>query len=481
LSGVLPDAKLAAAAVSLLFYPLFMKKILLLLSFYCFTGIVSAQNALNMVKLASWDDDTLPAYPAFNNQYAACWGLKVNGREIAVLGATRQIFFFDVTDPTQPKLIGKFAGTTITAWREFRSYKNRIYAVSDNTNEGLMIFDLNKAPGTITRTYWSNEFFNNAHTITLDTLSGRIYLNGTNVASQGLLVLDVKQNPDKPTVLANIALAGGYIHDSYVRNDTVYASSGFEGFYVFDFKTPTTPRTLAQITTGGYNHNSWLTSDGKFAFITEEIPQGRPIRVIDLRKLSKGEIEPAHKFLNGLLPGGDTLAIPHNVYIKGNQLFVSQYEDGLLVYNIDNPLQPKLIGRYDTHPQNTKYNRYLGNWGNYPWLPSGTIICSDMQNGLVLLKMENTSATNDPDGLPGASLFPNPASESLSIRIGDAVADWSYRLMNTAGQTLLQGQIKGQNETQLSTGTLPTGLYFVELTAKGTGRAVKKVAIQNRY
>lgn len=160
---------------------------------------MKAQDALRITQLAHWDDESLPvASPGgLNLQYSGCWGLPVNGSEIAVLGGARHVLFFDVTDATAPQLIGKFEGTSTTVWREFKSYKNRIYAVSDNTAEGLQIFDLTNAPDTIVRTYWSNEFFNSAHTITLDTTSGRIYLNGTNVASQGLLILDVSQNPDQ--------------------------------------------------------------------------------------------------------------------------------------------------------------------------------------------------------------------------------------------------------------------------------------------
>ncbi len=91
-----------------------------------------------------------------------------------------------------------------------------------------MIFDLSQAPDTIRRTYWSNEFFTSAHTLALDTVSGRIYLNGSNVAQQGLLVLDVSQNPDQPAAGFRQSAHGGYIHDSYVRNDTIYASSGIQ-------------------------------------------------------------------------------------------------------------------------------------------------------------------------------------------------------------------------------------------------------------
>ena len=317
----------------------------------------TAQSTYNLIRLAQWDDNALPvASPGnLNVQYSGCWGLAVNNREYAILGGARHVLIFDVTTPAKPGLVGKFEGSATTVWREFKSYKNRVYAVSDATEEGLMIFDFSQAPDTIRRTYWSNAFFNSAHTIALDTASGRIYLNGSNAANQGLLVLDVSQNPDQPVLLAAVNLPGGYIHDSYVRGDTVYASSGFAGYYVYDMTDPAKPKVLASLPgTGGYHHNSWLSLDGRFAYCTEEIPTGRPVLIVDLQELADNNIEIAGSFFDPQLPEGTNNAIPHNVYIKGHLLFDSQYEDGLLVYDISEPTEPKLIGQYDTHPENTQ-------------------------------------------------------------------------------------------------------------------------------
>lgn len=461
-----------------------MKKILLLL-FLCSSSasVILGQTNLNMQLLARWDDDSLPiASPDnLNLQYSGCWGLAVNGHEIAVLGGARHLLFFDVTEPTQPQLIGKFAGTSTTVWREIKSYKDHVYAVSDNTSEGLMIFDLSQAPDTIRRTYWSNEFFNKAHTITLDTVSGRIYLNGTNVASQGLLVLDISQNPDQPTLLANADLSafGGYIHDSYVRNDTIYASSGFDGYYIYDFKDASQPKLIANTQTGGYNHNSWLNTAGTHAYYTEEIPTGQPIRIVDLQHLATQEIQIVGSFLDPLTPnGGPQNAIPHNVYIKDNLLFDSQYEDGLLVYDISVPTEPALLAHYDTHPENTIYNTYRGNWGNYPWLPSGIIIAGDMQNGLHILKIDLLPvATKSPATLQ-ATVFPNPARQTLLVQVPENTGAWTYQLLTPEGRLVANGNEAEKSLVQLSVIDVPTGLYFLSIRSKAGATAVRKVVVE---
>lgn len=452
-----------------------MKKNLLLALGFCLANFLFAQDSLNMTRLARWDDENLPVYSNLNLQYSGCWGLAVNGREYAVIGGAAHILFFDVTEPTHPELLLKYAGSQSTLWREFKSYKNRIYAVSDQTAEGLTIFDMTNAPDSIAVTYSSNEFFTNAHTITLDTASGRIYLNGTSVAE--MVVLDVSQNPDQPTLLSAKFLAGGYIHDSYVRGDTVYASSGFNGYYIYDFTDPQNPDTLAAISTGGYNHNSWVNKAGTYAYYTEEIPAGRPIHIVDLQNLAMSEISVAGVFLDSFFMAGFGQPIPHNVFIKDNLLFNSQYEDGVAVYDISDPVNPVLVGRYDTHPQNLKYNGYYGCWGNYPWLPSGTIIASDMQNGLQLLKLNYQVNTHAPNDLE-ASVFPNPASESLTIRLPEEISGWSFRLFSPSGQVLQNGKVEGNSRQILSLKNCYAGLYFLEIQTDEGKKAVKKVVVE---
>jgi len=441
-----------------------------------------AQDSLNMIRLAQWDDDSLPvASPgSLRVQYSGCWGLAVNGHEYAILGGARHVLIFDITTPTEPQLVGKFEGASNTVWREYKSYKNRVYGVSDATSEGLMIFDFSNAPDTIVRTYYSNEFFNSAHTITLDTTSGRIYLNGTNVANQGLLVLDVSQDPDQPVLLSAYGLIGGYIHDSYVRNDTVYASSGFNGYYIYDYTDPLVPTPVASLSsTGGYHHNSWLSTDGRYAYCTEEIPTGRPVLILDLSEIGDANIDIAGSFLDQLTLPGNNSAIPHNVYIRDNLLFNSQYEDGLLVYDISNPIAPALVAYYDTHPQNTEYNTYYGCWGNYPWLPSGTIIAGDMQNGLQLLKIENASSTRTPAPAPLVRIFPNPAADVVTIRQLDDQMLLSVRLINATGQVAAaQVWPAGATDVRIPVGGIPAGLYLVEIRGKNGGLLVKKVVVE---
>lgn len=459
-----------------------MKKLLLLLTLLACCRALSAQGALNMSLLARWDDDSLPIASPNNLrlQYSGCWAMALNGREYAILGGARHVLVFDITDPGAPALIGKFAGNQTTVWREFKSYQGRFYAVSDATSEGMMILDMRQAPDTIIQSYFSNALFNSSHTITLDTTSGRIYLNGTNAMNQGLLILDVKTNPDTPALLSAVNLAaigaGGYVHDSYVQRDTVYASCGFLGLFAVDCTDPLNCKPLGQTEAGGYNHNSWASADGRYLYYTEEIPDGRPIQIVAIDDLAEGLVGRG-SFLDNLLEPGAAVpkAIPHNVYIQGNLLFNSQYEDGLLVYDIADPLNPVLVAYYDTHPQNTVYNGYYGNWGNYPWLPSGTIVAGDMQNGLYLLRLDPEVGTGAPAPGPDVSVFPNPARGTVHVRIAPESLPARMEVFDTRGVSVYAADVFSA-QMDLDTGRWAPGVYRVVVYGKG-GVGIRTVVV----
>ncbi len=364
-----------------------MKSIIFFLSLLATSTCLIAQDALNMTLIGNWDVDTLPT--ANGREYNDIWGyVDCDGSEYAIMGSASSIHFFGLEDPANPDQIASFPGGQVTTWRDMKTYRDRAYAVSDGTSEGLMIFDLSDLPNTVTKTYHETEFFSRAHNIFVD--NGRLYVMGSNTLGNGMIVLDIATDPDNPVLLASVSLpGGGYIHDVYVRNDTAYCSHGYSGFYIWDFTDPENPVALASIATNGYNHSSWVTEDGQYAIYAEEVPTGLPLGVADLTDLENGAIETIHTFKEPLLAPNHTDATPHNPFIRGNLLICSYYEDGLQIYDISDPENPVKVAYYDTHPSNNNYNGYFGNWGTYPFLPSGLILASDINNGLFILSLDS--------------------------------------------------------------------------------------------
>ncbi len=407
-----------------------------LLAVSLFSAIASAQNpvAKNASLLSHWKPASDPALQWGYIRYNSCWGhANPDGREYAILGGTDRIIFVDVTNPNQPKEVTTFLGAGPTVWREFKSYRNRIYAVADASFEGLQIFDMRQAPDTIIRTYYNNEFFGSSHTITMDTARGLIFLNS--VSGGCIKILDVSANPDKPIEIGKMNLVNCTPHDSWYEDNKFFLSNGDNGLVIYDLsQSLLNPTLLATITTNGYNHSGCTDISGRYFYYLEEIPAGRPGRIVDLKNLATGDIELVGQFFEPLLGPSNMNAIYHNPFRKDHLLYVAAYQDGLKVYDISTPTLPKLVAWYDTYP-NTTYSGYTGVWSVYPWLPSGNIVVGDMETGLYMVKLDasvvGTTTVTPP---PALAISPNPASDYLSIRCAAALPDTEVRIFNSLGQ-----------------------------------------------
>jgi len=71
---------------------------------------------------------------------------------------------------------------------------------------------------------------------------------------------------------------------------------------------------------------------------------------------------------------------------------MSNYTRGLTILDITDPTRPSEVGFFDTYPpsNNASFN---GAWGVYPFLPSGTILVSDINSGLYILR-DNAKASD---------------------------------------------------------------------------------------
>jgi len=365
-------------------------KFRLLLALLTLSFLTQAQisDALNLD--FNWDTDTFPLVGG--NEYSDIWGfVDCAGKEYAIIGSTPYIHVFDITDQANLE-VGQVEGGGLSLWRDIKTYAETAYAVADQGSEGLLVIDLSDLQGLVqsnsnlSLTNRLDQDFQRAHNIYIDQANSRLYVAGSNTRSDGLLVYDLFEDPLNPTLIADVSLdPGAYVHDLYVRDNIAYCSHGWNGYYIWDFKDAQNPILLANTPTNGYNHSSWLTEDGRYAFVAEEVPAGQPLLVIDLQNMLDNDIEIVHSFKEPLLAPDHENNTPHNPFIRGDHLYVSYYEDGVQVFDITDPLNPIKIGYYDTDPDNMTYNGTDHNWGVFPFFPSGNVIASDSENGLFVL------------------------------------------------------------------------------------------------
>jgi choice-of-anchor B domain-containing protein len=81
-------------------------------------------------------------------------------------------------------------------------------------------------------------------------------------------------------------------------------------------------------------------------------------------------------------------ASDHNLYIKGDTMYQSNYVSGLQVVDISDPENPEKVGYFDTHPFTEDQPGFAGTWSNYPYFDSGIVVMTSSREGLFILEKQ---------------------------------------------------------------------------------------------
>ncbi len=320
---------------------------------------------------------------SYGRQLSNVWGhVDSAGNEYALVGVHDGLSIVDVTNPDSITELFLAPGPT-SNWREIKTWNNHAYATNENSN-GLLIIDLNFLPDSINYSYWNaDSALNRAHTLFIDE-NGILYLFGYNnlagnipFDSRGTLMCDLNVNPKQPLILG--AYSADYVHDGYVRNDTLWASQISQGnFAVIDVSDKANPVVITtQETPNRFTHNCWLSDDGNSIFTTDErsgafIASYNVSDVGNITELDRWQADAG----SGL--------IPHNTHVLNKFLVTAYYKYGINILDATNPAHLVEVGFYDTSPFPNS-DGFQGCWGVYPYLPSSTILASDMETGLYVL------------------------------------------------------------------------------------------------
>ena len=339
------------------------------------TNLMYAQTAQNMVFRSQL---TYP-YDASN-----IWGyVDETGKEYALVGTDQGLSVVNVTNADSIwKVCDLTAATSI--WREVKQWKDFAYTVTEGGG-GLMITDLRPLPVSIP-TALPNSFFSfsgqgKGHTVFIDE-KGILYIFGASGAlTNGALMYDVNTTPGTPVFLGSYANStSSYIHDGFARGDTLYACHIYGGFFsIANVLNPASPVVYnTQITPGNFTHNAWLTNNSKHLLTTDEV---------NFAYLAAYSVEnPANVYETDRIQsskGGGS--IPHNVHIiNGDWAVTAWYRDGVLIHDASRPNNLVEVGYFDTSDLYAGAG-FNGAWGVYPYLPSGNILISDIENGLFVV------------------------------------------------------------------------------------------------
>ncbi|HTO86385.1 MAG TPA: choice-of-anchor B family protein [Thermoanaerobaculia bacterium] len=378
------------------------------------------------------------------------WGFRSrsDSREYALIGLDTGTAVVDVTDAIHPRLVGSVPGQ-LSRWREVKVFqrfepaaarwKAWAYVVTEASGGGLQILDLSDLPRSVSlAATWRG--FDTAHTLTLANVEPStgeanqsdvapvLYIQGFDKAADidhaGILALDLG-DPVSPVLLGSYR--DSYAHDTWagvLRGTRASAfCSGHDpcelvvnwagwGIVIVDFTDKANPVVLSQyIYPGlGYAHSGSISADGNHLFSTDELDEERfggnsRVRVIDISDLVRPAVVASWL--------GPTGAVDHNGYVVANRYFLSNYERGVTVLDVTDPLRPRDLAFLDVFPS-ADANELHGTWGVYPFLPSGTVLASNIDGagGLYLMRLSPDAA-----GEPPRDPIVRPARRSPTPRV----------------------------------------------------------------
>ncbi|MCB0662610.1 MAG: choice-of-anchor B family protein [Saprospiraceae bacterium] len=467
-----------------------MKQIITLCSLLWMSAACFGQ-AIEGELLGHWADTTLPGSIFHDNVYNEVWGFEVNDHAYAVIGSTYGTHIIDVTDPAnlfeRARFIGRATGDFIVH-RDYHDYKGYLYAVCDEGSSSLQIFDISNLPDTVSMVYDDNSQLVTSHNIYIDTTNARMYSFATGSfmpeVNNGVAVFDLS-DPLNPQHIKSFkdfgSIQPSHIHDGYVRDNIAFLNCERKGLAVVDFEDLDNPEILGVLPhsnylQAGYNHSGWPNDPCTHYFMADE-NWGMDLKSVVLENRPDFEVSAYFD-----TESANSNAIPHNQVVACDYLYVSYYHEGLQVYDISNPDFPERVLYYDTSVEPEDRN-YKGAWGVFPFLSTGNILVSDMQEGLFVIKglgdncqpnanlepcKEMTTSLEENSASTFYGVFPNPSNGHFYLHL--PLGTDQVQIHDGMGRLVLEKACKGVKKEEINLPVdVQNGIYYVTFrTASST-------------
>ena len=343
------------------------------------------------------------------------WTDPETGREYAVVGRSEGTSFVDVTDPARPVYLGqlpKTEGSRGQAWRDVKVLRNHALVVADNAGEhGMQVFDMTRlrdVDASDPPTFEADALYTeiaSAHNLAVNEETGFAYTVGNSGGGRGcgsIHMIDLN-DPKNPTFAGcytdpSVGLgAAGQTHDAqcvlYRGPDEAYQGReiciGFAetAISIGDVTDKESPVIVARASmpNTAYIHQGWLTDDHRYMYVNDELDE-----MNGLTDRTRTMIWDLAELDDPVLAGfyfAESNATDHNLYVRGDLMYQSNYAAGLRVIDISDPENPHEVGYFDTAPFAEDAPGFFdGSWSNYPFFQSGNILVTSHKQGLFLLR-----------------------------------------------------------------------------------------------
>ncbi len=366
------------------------------------------------------------------------------GRGTLEASGAKGMDIVDLSDPTNPRVIYRWriedeelhtglGGMDV----KYFKWKSRYYVVQStqfgpgpDTDLGAVIFDVTGLPDPSSVTEVARirepELPGGFHNIFIYKHSdGRVLLLTTVNGGQahmydlGKIVEGDAANALAGTVPVPASEASGpmpflFYHDLYAAwhpdtgQDRFYGG-GTAGYYVFDISDTDNPElriTITGVSGVPWGHTFTPSPDGRYA-VGETEYQYAPLRIFDMKPALDGNQTNIRRAISAWTANWKNLV--HNHEVRWPYVFVSGYQDGLQVFTLQDPENPRTVAYYDTYTGPEDDGVMGGGVGNGAFgvdvrNEDGLIVVSDLSTGLWTFRMEGFNGWNGADwGMPDIS------------------------------------------------------------------------------
>jgi hypothetical protein len=341
------------------------------------------------------------------------------------------VAIFDVTEAVNPEWLGTFlpectnpSGTCSFLVRDIEIHDGVAYFSSERTSSytgGVFVVDLRPDPTQPTELAHINgadfNALNPVHEIGLDVVGPKeAYLYTNNSQTPGIVnVFDIS---DPRTSIAKVAeITGIGTHGVYADNGVLYVAGDttVSVYDVSDVKNGNVPMLGQFIAPGGFTHGSWPDQYTNGAgevrnvlYVAHEA-SGTDMQVWDVTDVLNGtnpsgayQIAAVTNLDLELTQGTGHVTNVHNLFLVGDLLFTSWTAAGMVVLDVSDPENPRIIDTFDTNIVEGNSN-FAGDFGVNPAIGFDRVLISDRSTGLWVVDV--------------SAIVPEPAGSVLLIGI----------------------------------------------------------------
>ena len=366
-----------------------------LLSFLSLADLGGGRRGVNVNDLWGWTDPD-------------------SGREYALVGRYDGTSFVDVSDPVNPRYVGDLPiteGATAGRWRDIKVYRDHAFIVADGSGaHGMQIFDLTKLrdvrgdPVTFEEDAHYSRIAS-AHNIVINEETGFAYAVGASEGGEtcggGLHMINI-QDPRAPLFAGCFQDMGtgrqrtGYTHDGQCivydgpdeehQGQEICFGANETALSIADVTDKANPVSISTATypNVAYAHQGWIDEDHRYFYTNDELDE------------LEGNVDRTRTLIWDIADLDDPILVreyftdntstDHNLYIRGNLMYQSNYVSGLRILDISDRENPEVVSFFDTTPGSPEGPGFGGSWSNYPFFESGIIVVTSRTEGVFILR-----------------------------------------------------------------------------------------------